>query len=122
MADIPGLIEGAHMGVGLGTRFLGHVERCGVLLHLIDATHENVMESYKTVRHEISSYGADLDAKEELIGLNKCDMLSQEEIMEKMLQISEETGQKVIPLSGKTGKGRDILLKAILEKLRKKET
>jgi GTP-binding protein len=115
IADIPGLIEGAHQGVGLGTRFLGHIERCRVLLHLIDATSDNIEKDYQTIRHEISSYGYGLEKKPEVIGLNKCDLLSQEDILKKMMAFSQNSGQKVIPLSGKTGKGREAILKKLLE-------
>ena len=75
LADIPGLIEGAHEGHGLGDRFLGHVERCGVLLHLIDGTEEDVAGAYRTVRDEIIAYGAGLEEKTEIVSLNKCDAL-----------------------------------------------
>lgn len=82
LADIPGLIEGAHEGKGLGDRFLGHVERCRVLLHLIDPTlgPEVVVESYKTVRGELEAYGAGLESKPEIVALSKCDALSDEEL------------------------------------------
>src|SRR5208283_5344286 len=73
LADLPGLIEGAHEGVGLGDRFLGHVERCRVLLHLIDGTSEDAGAAYKTVREELSAYGHDLTDKLEIVGLNKID-------------------------------------------------
>lgn len=122
IADIPGLIEGAHQGVGLGTRFLGHIERCRVLLHLIDATSDDIEKDYHTIRHEISSYGCGLEEKQEIIGLNKCDLLSQEEVMEKMMHLSKLSGQQILPLSGKTGKGRDTILKHILEHISKKES
>src|SRR5512138_261903 len=83
LADIPGLIEGAHEGAGLGTRFLGHVERCGVLIHLVDGTQDDVAEAYKTIRAELKSYSPVLAAKPEILCLNKCDALSAEEIEEK---------------------------------------
>ena len=83
LADIPGLIEGAHEGHGLGDRFLGHVERCRVLLHLIDGTEEDVVKNYKTVRQELKAYGADLIRKPEIIALNKCDALTPAEIKRK---------------------------------------
>ena len=75
LADIPGLIEGAHEGAGLGTRFLGHVERCRVLLHLVDATEEDVASAYRTVRRELKAYGHDLDGKKEIVALSKIDAL-----------------------------------------------
>src|SRR4029453_2908750 len=83
LADIPGLIEGAHEGAGLGTRFLGHVERCGVLIHLIDGTQDDVAGAYKTIRTELKSYSPVLAQKPEILCLNKCDALSAEEIEEK---------------------------------------
>lgn len=119
MADIPGLIEGAHIGVGLGTRFLGHVERCHLLLHLVSGTNEDVVAAYTTVRKEIKAYAAGLEKKEEVIALNKCDLLTQEEIMDKMMQLSEYSGMKVLPVSAKTHKGTDAILKLLLEKLKK---
>src|SRR5882724_10066442 len=83
LADIPGLIEGAHEGAGLGTRFLGHVERCGVLIHLVDGTQEDVAGAYKTIRAELKSYSPVLAAKPEILCLNKCDALTPEDIAEK---------------------------------------
>src|SRR6516164_9969806 len=76
LADIPGLIEGAHDGAGLGDRFLGHIERCGVLLHLVDGTSEHAGEAYKTVRHELDAYARGLTDKLEIVALNKADALS----------------------------------------------
>src|SRR5262249_62310890 len=73
LADIPGLIEGAHEGAGLGHRFLGHVERCGVLVHLVDVTHENVAQAYKTIRSELKPYSPLLAATPETVVLNNCD-------------------------------------------------
>lgn len=120
IADIPGLIEGAHTGVGLGTRFLGHVERCEVLLHLIDGTSEDVVADYQTIRHEIREYAAGLESKKSIIALNKCDVLTQEEIMEKMMALADESGEKIMPLSGKTRKGTEQILNILLEIVSKK--
>src|SRR5215469_1856389 len=83
LADIPGLIEGAHEGAGLGHRFLGHVERCRVLLHLVDGTQENVADAYRTIRAELKAYSPVLAAKPEIVVLNKCDALSAAEIKTK---------------------------------------
>jgi GTP-binding protein len=82
LADIPGLIEGAHEGRGLGDRFLGHVERCRVLLHLVDPTMgpEAALEAYKTVRSELAAYGGGLDEKPEILALSKCDAVSEDEL------------------------------------------
>ena len=84
LADIPGLIEGAHEGQGLGDRFLGHVERTKVVLHLIDATDEDVVKNYKTVRAELKAYGQNLSRKAEIIALNKCDALDAATIKKKV--------------------------------------
>lgn len=106
LADIPGLIEGAHEGHGLGDRFLGHVERCGVLLHLIDGTEEDVAGAYRTVRDEIIAYGAGLEEKTEIVALNKCDALDEEAISEKKAALAEATSTRdVMTISGVTGDG-----------------
>lgn len=105
LADIPGLIEGASEGAGLGTRFLGHVERCGVLLHLIDATQENVAEAYTTIRNELSAYGANLDEKHEIVALNKADALDDETIAERHKQLSEVVDGTVHVISAVSGRG-----------------
>ena len=117
IADIPGLIEGAHTGVGLGTRFLGHVERCRVLLHLISGTSEDVVKDYQTIRNELREYAAGLEHKDEIIGLNKCDLLTQEEIVDKMMQLGTISGAKIFPLSAKIQKGTEPILKALLAKV-----
>ncbi len=114
LADIPGLIEGAHDGHGLGDRFLGHVERCGVLLHLVDGTQDDVAGAYRTVRDELIAYGAGLEEKAEIIGLNKCDALSEEEIAERTAALSAVAGSsKVLTLSGVTGDGVQEALRAL---------
>ena len=78
LADIPGLIEGAHEGLGLGDRFLGHVERCGVLLHLVDATGENAGNAYQAIRRELAAYGGGLAEKAEIVALSKVDAVDEE--------------------------------------------
>lgn len=103
IADIPGLIEGAHEGAGLGDRFLGHVERTSVLLHLIDATAEDVAESYAVIRGELEAYGGGLDEKPEIVGLNKVDALLDEEIAEKLEALKAVTDSPVMALSGVSG-------------------
>jgi GTP-binding protein len=103
IADIPGLIEGAHEGHGLGDRFLGHVERTSVLLHLIDATAEDVTESYRIIRGELEAYGSGLQEKPEIVGLNKCDALTNEEIDEKIAALRAVTDSPVLALSGVSG-------------------
>src|SRR6202008_2255524 len=84
LADIPGLIEGAHEGVGLGDRFLGHVERCRVLLHLVDGTGEDAGTAYRTVRAELAAYGHELAEKPEILALNKADAMSADEIKQQV--------------------------------------
>ena len=111
LADIPGLIEGAHEGHGLGDRFLGHVERTKVLLHLIDATADDVVASYKTIRKELKAYGNGLIEKPEIIALNKCDALTPEEIKEKMGKLKRSAKKTpVYAISAATHQGvKDIL-------------
>ena len=114
LADIPGLIEGAHEGHGLGDRFLGHVERCGVLLHLVDGTSADVATDYRTVRNELEAYGAGLSEKVEIVGLNKCDSLRPEVIEERIEALAGATGSPVLALSGVSGSGVDAVLRALL--------
>jgi GTP-binding protein len=113
LADIPGLIKGASEGVGLGHRFLGHVERTGIILHLIDGSSEDVVADYKTIRHELEAYGGGLGEKSEIIGLNKIDLLSDEEIKEKLALLTKATGRTVYPLSGVAHKGIDEILQTM---------
>ena len=119
LADIPGLIEGAHEGLGLGDRFLGHVERCGVLLHLIDGTQEDVVAAYRTVRGELKEYGGGLAEKPEIVGLNKCDALLTETIAEKTAALEKSTTAPVLVLSGVSGEGVDKVLAALLAEIRR---
>lgn len=105
LADIPGLIAGAHEGVGLGDRFLKHVERCSVFLHILDATSEDLAQDYLTIRKELELYNPQLAEKSEVVALNKCDSLSQDEICEK-LHILQKTSQKeVFAISAVANKG-----------------
>ncbi|MEQ9639625.1 MAG: GTPase ObgE [Alphaproteobacteria bacterium] len=113
LADIPGLIEGAHEGAGLGLRFLGHVERCRVLLHLVDGTGEDPAEAYRTVRAELEAYDAELAAKPEIVALNKCDALADEEIEARAAALAEAAGGPVLRLSGVTGAGVREALRAL---------
>jgi GTP-binding protein len=105
LADIPGLIAGAHAGAGLGTRFLGHVERCGVLLHLVDATGEDVAAAYRTVRAELKAYGADLVKKKEIVVLSKCDALDAPTIATKLATLRAVARKKPLALSAVSGMG-----------------
>lgn len=115
IADIPGLIEGAHEGAGLGTRFLGHVERCAVLLHLVDIGQENIADAYKTVRGELRQYDHGLNAKRELIALSKCDILMPDEVEERRRSLEDATGCEVIALSAATGTGVEDCLRRLYE-------
>jgi GTPase len=105
LADIPGLIEGAAEGAGLGTRFLGHVERCVALVHLIDATQESATEAYRTVRREIEAYGGELASKVEIVALNKVDALPPAEANRKRAALSRAIGKEVRLVSGVSGAG-----------------
>ncbi len=110
LADIPGLIEGAHTGAGIGDRFLGHVERCRVLLHLVDGIEEDVAESYRIIRGELRAYGGGLADKPEVVALNKCDALSSEDIADKIKALEDACGGTVYPLSGVSGVGTRLVL------------
>ncbi|MES1200088.1 MAG: GTPase ObgE [Pseudomonadota bacterium] len=105
LADIPGLIEGAADGAGLGTRFLGHIERCVALVHLIDATQEGATNSYRTVRHELELYGGGLAEKPEIVALNKIDALTPAEANRKRAALSRAIGKDVRLVSGVSGAG-----------------
>ena len=119
LADIPGLIEGAHEGAGIGDRFLGHIERCGVLLHLVDGTLDDVADAYRTVRAELEAYDQRLAEKPEIVALNKCDALDEESINEKRTAIADASGADVFALSAVSGHGVD---KVIVELLRNVQT
>jgi GTP-binding protein len=113
LADIPGLIEGASEGAGLGTRFLGHVERTAVLIHLVDATQEDVPLAWRTVRHELEAYGADLADKPEILALNKIDALDPETIEAKAAELEAAAGVAPRRVSGVAGMGvRELLREA----------
>ena len=105
LADIPGLIEGASEGLGLGDRFLGHIERTNVLLHLIDATQDDPVAAWRIVREELAAYDGGLIEKPEIIALNKIDTISDEELKKKQKKLAKATGQEVHLISGVTGKG-----------------
>ena len=113
IADLPGLIQGAHEGAGLGTRFLGHMERCAVLLHLVDGTQEEVAEAYRTIRAELDAYGHGLTAKPEIVGLNKSDAILADELPGKMTALREAAQAQVMTLSGATGAGVTEVLRAL---------
>jgi GTP-binding protein len=111
LADIPGLIEGASEGAGLGVRFLGHVERTAVLIHLVDATQEDVGGAWRTVRHELEAYGEDLADKPEILALNKIDALDDETIAEKAAELKAAAGVEPRRVSGFAGMGVTELLR-----------
>jgi GTPase len=113
LADIPGLIEGAHEGAGLGDRFLGHVERCAVLLHLIDGAAGDVVHAWRTVREELSAYGAGLADKPEIIGLNKSDAMTPREASARRAALAKASGRPVLLLSGAGGEGVPEALRAL---------
>ncbi len=113
LADIPGLIEGAHEGHGLGDRFLGHVERCRVLLHLVEGTCEHAGKAYKTVRTELSAYGGGLDEKPEIVALSKADALSPELLKEQLARLKRAAKRTPIVLSSASGEGVEAALRAV---------
>ena len=115
VADIPGLIEGAAEGAGIGDRFLGHIERCRVLLHLVDAQDADVAESYRIVRDELENYGAGLTDKPVVVALNKIDTLDDELIEALVAELAEASGADVIPISGASGVGLDWALDRLIE-------
>jgi GTP-binding protein len=115
LADIPGLIEGAHMGVGLGHRFLGHVERCAVLLHLIDATQDDPAGAYFTVRAELEAYDEILVEKPEIVALNKIDAIPQEQLDEMRASLEEEIGKPVHLVSGAAGIGVQQIMRELFK-------
>jgi GTP-binding protein len=105
LADIPGLIEGAHEGAGIGDRFLGHVERTGVLIHLVDGTQEDVKSAYKIIRGELAAYDEVLAEKPEIVVLNKIDALSDDDIKDKVKVLKRVSKAEVMTCSGVTGHG-----------------
>src|SRR3954452_18984216 len=114
LADIPGLIEGAHEGVGLGDRFLGHIERCRVLLHLVDGTCEHAGKAYKTIRAELAAYGQGLDEKPEIVALSKIDALTPEELKDQKARLKRAAKKEPMLVSAATGKGVDDVLSRLL--------
>jgi GTP-binding protein len=119
IADIPGLIEGASDGAGLGTRFLGHVERSGCLIHLIDGTQDDVAGAYHTIRRELEAYGAGLAEKAEVLALNKIDALTPEAREEKAAELEAAAGRRPMLVSGVSGEGVTELLRAAWTEVRK---
>jgi GTP-binding protein len=124
LADIPGLIEGASEGRGLGDRFLKHVERCGVLLHLIDGSDEDVVANYATIREELAGYSEELMTKPEIIAINKIDLIEADELKKKVAALKshlKKQGQKspkVFAISGATSKGVTEVLRELYSKIK----
>jgi len=114
MADIPGLIEGAHEGAGLGHRFLGHVERCRILLHLIDATGEDPVAAWKMLRNELKAYGGDLYDKPEIVGLTKLDATPEDYAVDLAIALQDAGAGQVLALSSVTGSGVTTMLRQLI--------
>ncbi|WP_199090719.1 GTPase ObgE [Bosea sp. ASV33] len=124
LADIPGLIEGAHEGHGLGDRFLGHIERCRVLLHLVEGTSEHAGKAYKTVREELEAYGEGLADKPEIVALSKVDALTPDVLKEQVARLKRAAKRMPIILSSASGEGVDAALRAlfaVVEEARREE-
>jgi GTPase len=119
IADIPGLIEGAHEGAGLGTRFLGHVERCAVLLHMIDVTADDPVASYRTVRKELKAYSKVLADKPEIIAFNKVDAIDEKELEKKLKAFTSKIKSTPLAISAAGQKNIQPLLRAMLKVINK---
>ena len=117
LADIPGLIEGAHEGAGIGDRFLGHVERCRALLHLVDASGDDPVADWRTIRTELAAYGHGLQDKPEIIVPTKADLIADDDVAECRQRIARESGSETMAISAATGAGLEPLLDACLELL-----
>jgi GTP-binding protein len=113
LADIPGLIEGAAEGAGIGDRFLGHVERCRALLHLVDAEGEDPVDAWRIVRGELDAYGAGLEDKPELIALSRSDMVEAKALEKLRKKLAKASGSEVMIVSAVTGDGVDPLIEAL---------
>jgi len=118
LADIPGLIEGAHEGAGLGDRYLGHVERCAVLLHLVDGTQPDPARAYRTIREELEAYGHGLAEKPEIVALNKADAMSPQARASRVKALARAAGRPVLLVSGASGEGVPEALRALAEAVR----
>jgi GTP-binding protein len=118
LADIPGLIEGAHEGAGLGDRFLGHVERCRVLLHLVEGTSEHAGQAYKTVRRELEAYGHGLADKPEIVALSKADALDPETLKQQLARLKRAAKRTPLVLSSVSGQGVEAALRTMVEAIK----
>ena len=114
LADIPGLIEGAHEGAGVGDRFLGHIERCAAIVHLVDGTSETLAADYRTVRGELQAYGGGLEAKPEILCLNKTDALDDATKKKRLVALSKAAGAPARAISGVSGAGLPALLRDLM--------
>ena len=117
IADIPGLIEGAHQGAGIGDRFLGHVERTRILLHLVSAREDDPAAAYRTVRNELLSYGHGLAEKPEIVALSQVDILDEEERAERLRMLESECGRPALALSSATGEGVETVLRGLMAEI-----
>jgi GTP-binding protein len=117
IADIPGLIEGAAEGAGIGDRFLGHVERTRLLLHLVDASAGDPVEAWRIVRSELDGYGAGLSEKPEIIALTKCDLLDDKQRSKSVKALEKSTSASVFAISAPLEEGLDPLLDEVIERL-----
>lgn len=115
LADIPGLIEGAHNGIGLGDRFLKHVERCRVLVHMIDVNSEDIAKNYLVIRNELSKYSIELEQKSEIICLNKIELIDEELLLKRISELKNITNNKIIPISAHLGTGLNKLIESLLQ-------
>lgn len=115
LADIPGLIEGAHEGVGLGVHFLKHVERCNVMIHLLDATSETITKDYQIIRNELEAYSPLLAKKPEVIVLNKCDALTEEAIQKKQASLKRKTKKQIYAISAVAHQGTTELMRDVVK-------
>ena len=120
LADLPGLIEGAHEGVGLGDKFLGHAERCGAILHLIDGTESEIVRAYKSIRAELEAYGQELTEKPEIVVLNKADAIPKAALAKKRAALRKACGHDVFVMSGVTGEGVEEVLRALAKEIAKR--
>jgi GTPase len=117
IADIPGLIEDAHLGVGLGDKFLKHVERCKILLHLVDGTAEDIVKNYKIIQKEMKSYSKLLAGKKQIVAINKVDALSEEEISSKIALLKKTSKCEVYGISAAAGLGVKDVLRILYQEL-----
>jgi GTP-binding protein len=113
VADLPGLIEGAHEGVGLGDKFLGHAERCGAILHLLDGTGSGIAKAYRTIRAELEAYGHGLADKPEIVVLNKIDAVGKADLSRKRAALEKACGHPVMAISAVSGEGVQDVLRAL---------